>query len=179
MCWARPPRLVASCLKALRTSSVFFVPPLRKITHPDTLPANGAEDKALLGSNLSADSGAKTRLGRQRSWPSKKSATGIGINSVKSQGSGDRVPRTEPPSKVDSLRPFRSSLTSALSSHSCLRLRLLQEPIPLIGFRNHKNSLIGLGRQPRLPVRRRKSLPLGLRLTILLQFGENPISSLC
>jgi hypothetical protein len=36
---------------------------LLKRAVPDTLRAAGAEDKALLGSNLSADSGAKTRLG--------------------------------------------------------------------------------------------------------------------
>ena len=29
----------------------------------DTLQATGAKDRALLGSNLSVDSGAKTRLG--------------------------------------------------------------------------------------------------------------------
>src|SRR6516165_11708971 len=34
----------------------------------DTLLPDGAEDKALLGSNLSADSGAKTRLGFRASW---------------------------------------------------------------------------------------------------------------
>ena len=51
------------CLKALRHSSSFFVPPLLKTIAVDTLQAAGAEDKPLLGSKLSADSGAKTRLG--------------------------------------------------------------------------------------------------------------------
>jgi hypothetical protein len=56
-------RLIAACLKALRDSSSFFVPPLPNIAVTDTLRAAGAEDKPLLGSKLSADSGAKTRLG--------------------------------------------------------------------------------------------------------------------
>src|SRR5580658_6854084 len=34
----------------------------------DTLRVTGAEDRALLGSNLSADTGAKTRLGPVQSW---------------------------------------------------------------------------------------------------------------
>jgi N6-adenosine-specific RNA methylase IME4 len=41
----------------------FFVPWLLKTAAADTLQAAGAEDKSLLGSKLSADSGAKTRLG--------------------------------------------------------------------------------------------------------------------
>ena len=41
----------------------FFVSPLHETTSTDTLQAAGAKDKALLGSNLSVDSGAKTRLG--------------------------------------------------------------------------------------------------------------------
>jgi hypothetical protein len=41
----------------------FFAPQLHLIGLMNTLLATGAEDKALLGSNLSADSGAKTRLG--------------------------------------------------------------------------------------------------------------------
>jgi hypothetical protein len=42
---------------------LFFVPLLHKTAVGDTLQAAGAEDKPLLGSKLSADSGAKTRLG--------------------------------------------------------------------------------------------------------------------
>jgi hypothetical protein len=41
----------------------FFVPRLLKSSIADTLQTTGAEDKPLLGSKLSADSGAKTRLG--------------------------------------------------------------------------------------------------------------------
>jgi hypothetical protein len=43
--------------------NLFFFRYLLKRAVPDTLRAAGAEDKALLGSNLGADSGAKTRLG--------------------------------------------------------------------------------------------------------------------
>ena len=39
---------------------LFFASMLRKTTVADTLQATGAEDKPLLGSKLSADSGAKT-----------------------------------------------------------------------------------------------------------------------
>ena len=42
---------------------LFFRSIIPKITVGDTLQAAGAEDKPLLGSKLSADSGAKTRLG--------------------------------------------------------------------------------------------------------------------
>jgi len=41
----------------------FFVPRLHIIAFTNTLQATGAEDKPLLGSKLSADSGAKTRPG--------------------------------------------------------------------------------------------------------------------
>jgi len=42
---------------------LFFLPPLHQHARVDTLQAAGAEDKPLLGSKLSADSGAKTKLG--------------------------------------------------------------------------------------------------------------------
>jgi len=42
---------------------LFFRSRLLKTIAADTLQATGAEDKPLLGSKLSADSGAKTRLG--------------------------------------------------------------------------------------------------------------------
>jgi hypothetical protein len=41
----------------------FFIPPLHETASTDTLQAAGAKDRALLGSNLSVDSGAKTKLG--------------------------------------------------------------------------------------------------------------------
>ena len=42
---------------------LFFLPPLHQLARVDTLQTAGAEDKPLLGSKLSADSGAKTRAG--------------------------------------------------------------------------------------------------------------------
>jgi len=42
---------------------LFFFHPLHEIVASDTRRATGAEDKPLLGSKLSADSGAETRLG--------------------------------------------------------------------------------------------------------------------
>ena len=42
---------------------LFFGQPLPKIALLGTLQTDGAEDKALPGGNLSADSGAKTRPG--------------------------------------------------------------------------------------------------------------------
>ena len=122
----------------------FFFSSLRNSAFTDTLLPDGAEDKATLGSDLSADSGAKTRLGRAfEVGPSsnKKNLTGIGINSDKTQGSGDRVPSVFPPFPIDSFRPFRSYLeTSVLSSDPCPRPQLLHEPIPLTGFRNHYSA---------------------------------------
>jgi hypothetical protein len=41
----------------------FFLSPLHEASSTDTLQAAGAKDRALLGSNLSVDSGARTRLG--------------------------------------------------------------------------------------------------------------------
>ena len=40
----------------------FFSPPLHETAVANTLRTTGAEDRALQGCNLSADSGAKTRL---------------------------------------------------------------------------------------------------------------------
>ena len=63
----------------------------------DTLLPDGAEDKALLGSNLSADSGAKTRLGFRASWTPAvrfENTTGIGINSDKIPGVWGQSPHT-------------------------------------------------------------------------------------
>jgi hypothetical protein len=50
-------------VKHFSDSTVFLIPPLPKTVVTDTLQATGAEDKPLLGSKLSADSGTKTRLG--------------------------------------------------------------------------------------------------------------------
>ena len=73
---------------------LFFVPRLLKTIAADTLQATGAEDKPLLGSKLSADSGAETRLGFGKMLsPSGELIYWDRHQSDKSQGSGDRVPR--------------------------------------------------------------------------------------
>ena len=61
----------------------------------DTLRATGAEDKPLLGSKLSADFGAKTKLGFGRSLkaPAANLIYWDWHQSDKSQGSGDVRPR--------------------------------------------------------------------------------------
>jgi len=74
----------------------------------DTLPAAGAEDKPLLGSKRSADSGAKTRLGLGESWASANLIHWDWHPCEKSQGPGDGVPRETISFFIDSLRPFRS-----------------------------------------------------------------------
>jgi len=72
----------------------FFQSPLRKPAFPGTLQTDGAEDKALPGGNLSADSVAKTRLGSGvELGPSNKILNWDWHQSDKSQGSGDGVPR--------------------------------------------------------------------------------------
>ena len=78
---------------------LFFVPPLHKTSCADTLRAAGAEDKALLGSNLSADSGAKTRLGfgEQAEPQQQTSFTGIGIKAINPRGLGTESPERIPP----------------------------------------------------------------------------------
>ena len=51
---------------------VFFLCPLQRADVPHTLLLAGAEDRALPGGNLSADSGAKTRLGPASPAPQQK-----------------------------------------------------------------------------------------------------------
>jgi len=53
----------------------------------------GAEDKAPLGNDLSADSGARTRGGPVTAPLLTSNQAGIGSKAIKSQGFGDRVPR--------------------------------------------------------------------------------------
>jgi len=48
----------------------FLIQPLRQIIRPDTLPTAGAEDKPMLGSKLSADSGPD-QAGVRSASPSK------------------------------------------------------------------------------------------------------------
>ena len=73
---------------------LFFLPPLHQLARVDTLQAAGAEDKPLLGSKLSADSGAKTRLGFSAKLGPSNKVHSLGLASCdKSQGAGDGVPR--------------------------------------------------------------------------------------
>jgi hypothetical protein len=122
----------------------FFVPILCKITLADTLPTAGAEDRALLGSNLSADSGAKTTPGFSKLGSGARLFTGIGIKALNPRGRGDGVPtQTSLLSLINLFRPFRSFPASALSSDTCLRPQHLHEPIPLTGCRNHYSASFG------------------------------------
>ncbi len=78
--------------------------------------------RPLLGSNPSADSGAKTTGGRPKSRPGYLPNSWDWHQSGKSQGSGDGVPRilsflVRSPSSVSLF------VGSALSSDSCLRLQ--------------------------------------------------------
>jgi hypothetical protein len=110
----------------------------------DTLRAAGAEDKSLLGSKLSTDSGAKTRLGfGEELSPSRTRFTGIGICAINPRGLGTESPEKRSPFFIDSLRPYRSFSDSALSSEACLRPQPLHEPIPLTGCRNHYSASLG------------------------------------
>ena len=77
----------------------FFSPPLHETDVADTLRTTGAEDRALQGCNLSADSGAKTRLGLGETLsPSGETLFNWDWQECdKSQRSGDGVPRNLPP----------------------------------------------------------------------------------
>jgi hypothetical protein len=82
---------------------------LHRLALVDTLQTPGAEDKPLLGSTLSADSGAKTRLGfRVELGPSIEFIYWDWRQRDKSQGSGDSVPRETFSPFIDWLRQFRS-----------------------------------------------------------------------
>jgi hypothetical protein len=58
-----PVALLTNMSESAAIIKMFFDAWLRKSISVDTLRAAGAEEKPLLGSKLSADSGAKTRLG--------------------------------------------------------------------------------------------------------------------
>jgi len=90
----------------------FFFPRLHKLLALDTLRLAGAEDKALLGSNLSADSGAKTRLGLgyEAGLQQENQSIGIGIKAQNPRGLG-----TESPGRsLLSLLSFRLIRSSAV-----------------------------------------------------------------
>jgi len=71
----------------------FFSPPLHETAVANTLRTTGAEDRALQGCNLSADSGAKTRLELTAKRGSSNLMDWDWHRRDKSQGSGDGVPR--------------------------------------------------------------------------------------
>ena len=83
-------RLLCSMSESATTVNLFFLSSLAETAVSDTLPATGAEDRALLGSNPSADSGAKTKLGFGETLsPSGEAyATGIGIKAINPRGLG-------------------------------------------------------------------------------------------
>ena len=140
----------------------------------DTLLPDGAEDKALLGSNLSADSGAKTRLGFRASWTPavrfEKHNWDWHQQRQNPRGMGDRVPilTRSPPLKWIS-RQLRSIVASVPSSDTCLRLRSLHELIPPPGFRNHYSAsraselnalTLALTKEPAASLEARCKLPI-------------------
>ena len=93
----------------------------------------------------------------------------------KSQGSGDRVPRVNKLLPNHSFRPFRSShvrsFVGLMSPPSTSARTYSANRVSQSLF-----SLDGLDRQPRLPVRRRKSFLPAERLAITLQLGQGPPS---
>ena len=85
----------ATKIKRFFRSTCFFVPLLLHTAIADTLQATGAEDRPLLGSKLSADSGAKTRLGFGQPLNPGGELDSLGLASTRKipGGLGDRVPR--------------------------------------------------------------------------------------
>ena len=62
---------------------LFFFPSLNPSACLSTLQAAGAEDKPLLGSKLSADSGAKTRLGFGKTLSPSGEVDSLGLASMR------------------------------------------------------------------------------------------------
>src|ERR1700678_837433 len=122
----------------------FFLPPLPTTAVLDTLRATGAEDKPLLGSKLSADSGAGPGWGSVNAGPQQPAnyANWDGIKALNPRGLGTESPEEKDP-PFTPFRRFRSFQISVLLSDPCLRLQLLQEPIPLTGCRNQHSASMG------------------------------------
>jgi hypothetical protein len=70
---------------------LFFCRPLSKTAVADTLQATGAEDRALQKCNLSADSGAKTRLGFESRAPAINFSNWDSIKAINPRGLGTCV----------------------------------------------------------------------------------------
>ncbi len=98
-CEAHPSGPLSRMSESAAIVKLFFVPPLHKIAVADTLRATGAEDKPLLRSKLSADSGAKTRLGlgKELSPSGNPDSSGIGIKAINPRGLGTESPENIPP----------------------------------------------------------------------------------
>ena len=78
---------------AANVKCFFLLPTLLKTACADTLRVAGAEDREMLGSNPSADSGAKTKLGVQ--WtlsPSSKLMNWDGMKAINPRGLGTDSP---------------------------------------------------------------------------------------
>src|SRR5579863_419008 len=89
-------RTMSAMSESAAKIKLFFSRPLHKTAIADTLQATGAEDRALQGCNLSADSGAKTRLGLGEilSPSSELYSTGIGRKAINPRGLGTASPGT-------------------------------------------------------------------------------------
>jgi hypothetical protein len=88
-----------------------FVPSCTKLLAPNTLQPDGAEDKALPGGNLSADSWAKTRLGLAHNGLSpsnKKTINWDWHEQRKIPGVWGQSPQEKTLPTIDSFRPVRS-----------------------------------------------------------------------
>ena len=98
----------------------------------------------MLGSKLSADSGANTRQGLgEKLSSSRKVDHWDGINAKNPRGLGTESPEKRSSLYSQLISSFRSRIDSILSSDPCLRLQLLHEPIPLSGCRNHYSASLG------------------------------------
>ena len=135
-----------TCLKALRTSTRFFV------SHCTTPPSRIHYKRPKRRIGLCWEATRAPTSGPRPGWglvkdqaPAAKLFHWDWHQSDKSQGAGDGVPRSNVSFLFvsTSFRPFRSFSVSVLSSHTCLRLQLLHEPIPLTGCRNHYSALLG------------------------------------
>jgi len=135
----------AICLKALRESSFFSFPscarPLLRIHYERPELRIGLCWEATRAQTP----GPRPRRGSAQAEPWREIVHWDWHQSAKSQGRGDGVPtQTLLLSPIDAFRPFRSLAVSALSSETCLRPQLLQEPIPLTGCRNHYSASVRL-----------------------------------
>ena len=108
-----------------------------------TLQADGAEDRALPGGNLSADSRAKTRLGfglQAEPQHTIDHELGLALTAINPRGLGTESPETSLLLTTDSFVCSALTRPSALSSDASLRPQLLHEPYPRTGCRNQYSA---------------------------------------